>query len=104
MVEVSVYVVRPPILTKRHHMARGTAKWFNGNKGFSFGFTSVDGGADVFVHFPAIQTEGFRCLTEDQRAEFDVTQGPKGPQAGYTRALCEPAPHARRGPDRRPRP
>ena len=67
-------------------MTQGTVKWFNAEKGF--GFISVDGGgADVFVHFSAIQTDGFRSLTEDQRVEFDVTQGPKGPQAEYVRAL-----------------
>jgi cold shock protein len=61
-------------------MAQGTVKWFNADKGF--GFITVDGGgADVFVHFSAIQDSGFRSLTEDQRVQFDVTQGPKGPQA-----------------------
>jgi CspA family cold shock protein len=61
-------------------MARGTVKWFNADKGF--GFITVDGGAaDVFVHFSAIESAGFRSLTEDQRVEFDVIQGPKGPQA-----------------------
>jgi CspA family cold shock protein len=67
-------------------MARGTVKWFNNDKGF--GFISVDGGgADVFVHFSAIQSAGFRGLTEDQRVEFDVTPGPKGPQAQDVRVL-----------------
>lgn len=67
-------------------MAQGTVKWFNDDKGF--GFITVDGGgADVFVHFSAIQSGGFRSLTEDQRVEFDVTQGPKGPQAEYVKTL-----------------
>jgi CspA family cold shock protein len=67
-------------------MAQGTVKWFNDDKGF--GFIMVDGGgADVFVHFSAIQTAGFRSLTEDQRVEFDIAQGAKGPQAEYVKAL-----------------
>ena len=61
-------------------MAQGTVKWFNPDKGF--GFINLDGGdADVFVHFSAIESSGFRSLDEDQRVEFEVTQGPKGPQA-----------------------
>jgi len=61
-------------------------KWFNNDKGF--GFISIDGGgADVFVPFSAIQSAGFRGLTEDQRVEFDIARGPKGPQAEYVRAL-----------------
>ena len=61
-------------------MAQGTVKWFNGEKGF--GFISVDGGgADVFVHYSAIATQGYRSLDENQRVEFEITQGPKGPQA-----------------------
>jgi cold shock protein len=65
-------------------MATGTVKWFNAEKGF--GFISVDGGAaDVFVHYSAIQADGFRELQEGQRVEFDVVQGAKGPQADAVR-------------------
>ncbi len=61
-------------------MAQGSVKWFNAEKGF--GFIAQDGGgADVFVHFSAIQTQGYKSLDENQRVEFDITQGPKGPQA-----------------------
>ena len=67
-------------------MASGTVKWFNAEKGY--GFISLDdGGADVFVHFSAIDSTGYRTLEENQRVEFDVTQGPKGPQAEHVRAL-----------------
>lgn len=57
----------------------GTVKWFNGGKGY--GFIEREGGEDVFVHFSAIQSEGYRNLEEGQRVEFTVEQGPKGPQA-----------------------
>jgi cold shock protein len=57
----------------------GTVKWFNGDKGF--GFIERQGGPDVFVHFSAIQSAGFRNLKEGQKVEFNVEQGPKGPQA-----------------------
>ena len=57
----------------------GTVKWFNGSKGY--GFIAREGGEDVFVHFSAIQGDGFRNLEEGQRVEFTVEQGPKGPQA-----------------------
>jgi len=60
-------------------MAQGTVKWFNSEKGF--GFITQDGGADVFVHFSAIAGDGYKELKENQRVEFDVTDGPKGPQA-----------------------
>ena len=60
-------------------MATGTVKWFNSEKGF--GFISQDDGADVFVHFSAIQMNGYRVLEEGQVVEFDVQEGPKGLQA-----------------------
>ncbi len=64
---------------------QGTVKWFNGNKGF--GFISREGGEDVFVHFSAIQGEGYRNLEEGQRVEFSITKGPKGLQAESVRVL-----------------
>ncbi|MDG2420518.1 MAG: cold-shock protein [Gammaproteobacteria bacterium] len=57
----------------------GTVKWFNENKGF--GFIEREGGPDVFAHFSAIQSSGYKTLAEGQRVEFKVTQGEKGPQA-----------------------
>jgi CspA family cold shock protein len=61
-------------------MATGTVKWFNESKGFGF-IAQDDGGADVFVHFSAIQGGGFKTLAEGQKVSFDVQNGPKGPQA-----------------------
>ena len=67
-------------------MAQGTVKWFNPDKGF--GFINVDGGGtDVFVHFSAIDSDGFRSLNENQCVEFEITQGTKGPQAERVRIL-----------------
>jgi cold shock protein len=60
-------------------VAQGTVKWFNSEKGY--GFIAVDGGEDVFVHYSAITADGYRSLDENQRVEFEVVQGPKGPQA-----------------------
>jgi CspA family cold shock protein len=61
-------------------MTQGTVKWFNAEKGFGF-ITPDGGGADVFVHHSAIQTRGFRTLEENQRVNFEIVQGAKGPQA-----------------------
>jgi cold shock protein len=68
------------------HMASGTVKWFNSDKGFGF-ITQDNGEADVFAHHSAIDSTGFRSLEENQRVEFDVTQGPKGLQASNIRPL-----------------
>ena len=67
-------------------MAQGSVKWFNAEKGF--GFIAQDGGgADVFVHYSNIASDGYRSLDEGQRVEFEVTQGQKGPQAEQVRAI-----------------
>ena len=67
-------------------MPRGTVKWFNKTKGF--GFIAQDGGgADVFVHYSSITADGYRSLDENQRVEFEVTQGQKGPQAESVRPI-----------------
>ena len=66
-------------------MATGTVKWFNADKGF--GFISQSDGADVFVHFSAIQETGYRNLEENEKVEFDVSQGPKGLQAANVKRI-----------------
>ncbi|TGO05873.1 transcription antiterminator/RNA stability regulator CspE [Serinibacter arcticus] len=67
-------------------MAQGTVKWFNAEKGFGF-IAQDEGGADVFVHYSAISSDGYRSLEENQRVEFEITQGPKGPQAENVHAI-----------------
>jgi CspA family cold shock protein len=66
-------------------MAEGTVKWFNDSKGY--GFISQEGGKDVFVHYTAIESEGFRSLAEGDRVEFEITDGEKGPQASKVRKI-----------------
>ena len=67
-------------------MAQGTVKWFNAEKGYGF-ITPDGGGADLFVHFSAIQADGYRSLEEGQAVEFEVGQGSNGPQADQVRAI-----------------
>ena len=66
-------------------MTQGTVKWFNEAKGF--GFIQQESGDDVFVHFSAIQSDGFKTLADGDRVEFEVTQGPKGPAAKNLRKI-----------------
>ncbi|OIN49723.1 cold-shock protein [Pseudomonas azotoformans] len=66
-------------------MATGTVKWFNAEKGY--GFITQDDGGDVFVHYSAIKSDGFKTLEEHQKVEFDLAQGPKGGQAENVRIL-----------------
>ena len=66
-------------------LAQGTVKWFSNEKGY--GFIEREGGEDVFVHFTAITMDGYKSLTEGQRVEFEVVQGPKGAQAANVQAV-----------------
>jgi CspA family cold shock protein len=67
-------------------MATGIVKWFNAEKGYGF-IAPDDGSADVFVHFSAIQSSGYKSLQENEKVEFEVTQGPKGTQADAVRSI-----------------
>jgi cold shock protein len=66
-------------------MPQGVVKWFNSEKGY--GFIQADDGPDVFVHYSAIQSDGYRSLEQDQRVEFEISQGQKGPQADLVRII-----------------
>jgi CspA family cold shock protein len=66
-------------------MTKGKVKWFNGRKGF--GFIQVEDGKDVFVHHSAIQSEGFKSLSEGDEVEFEISEGPKGPQAANVKVI-----------------
>lgn len=86
-----VLVARPPSFFAQQEekvfiLATGTVKWFNAEKGFGF-IEPDDGSADVFAHFSAIASSGYRSLDENQKVEFDTAQGPKGPQAENIRPL-----------------
>jgi CspA family cold shock protein len=69
-------------------MTTGTVKWFNASKGYGF-ITPSDGGDDVFAHYSAIEMDGYKTLKEGQQVEFEVQQGPKGPQASNIHALSK---------------
>jgi CspA family cold shock protein len=71
---------RLQLIGEVEQMSKGTVKWFSDQKGYGF-ITPEDGSKDVFVHYSAVQDEGFKSLREGQLVEFEVTQGPKGPQA-----------------------
>lgn len=81
-----VSLARAGRIRRKCNMAQGTVKWFNNEKGFGF-ITPAEGGPDVFVHFSAISGNGYRSLQEEQQVEFEIVQGPKGPQAADVRAL-----------------
>lgn len=67
-------------------MATGTVRWFNGGKGYGF-IAPNDGGDDLYAHYSAIETQGYKILAEGQKVEFTIQVGPKGPQAANIRAL-----------------
>ena len=76
---------RAVICCKEERLPEGTVKWFSNEKGY--GFIEREGGDDVFVHFSAITMDGYKSLTEGQRVQFDVVQGPKGAQAANVQAV-----------------
>jgi cold shock protein len=77
---------RSIVITGAINMATGTVKWFNEGKGFGF-IAPDDGGKDLFAHFSEIKGSGFKTLAENQKVEFEVTQGQKGPQASNIRPV-----------------
>ncbi len=85
MSEFGGSVPGPSFCCKEERLPEGTVKWFSNEKGY--GFIEREGGEDVFVHFSAIAMEGYKSLTEGQRVEFEVVQGPKGAQAANVQAV-----------------
>ena len=83
--EIFLCLIRSAVLNLMEVPMTGKVKWFNDRKGF--GFIEVEGEKDVFVHHSAIQGEGFKSLKEGDEVEFEVTQGPKGPQATNVRII-----------------
>jgi CspA family cold shock protein len=81
----TLYLFAGSNMWRSNKMENGKVKWFNRTKGF--GFIERESGADVFVHFSAIQAEGFKVLDEGDEVEFEVVEGPKGPQAANVRKL-----------------
>jgi CspA family cold shock protein len=77
---------RARLLKEKKKMAVGTVKWFNAEKGFGF-IAPEDGSPDVFAHYSAITGSGYKSLDENQKVEFDLAQGPKGPQAENIRPM-----------------
>ena len=80
-----VSACQPPYAERKSVVAQGTVKWFSNEKGY--GFISTENGDDVFVHFSAIDVDGYKSLEEGQAVEFEVTQGPKGKQASNVRPV-----------------
>lgn len=86
MIEALMSRVRAPSRRDEDMSAQGVVKWFNADKGYGF-ITPDGGGQDVYVHYSAVVGSGYRSLNEDQRLDFDIIQGPKGPQAENVRPL-----------------
>jgi len=80
------YLKRTGLQRSELKMSEGTVKWFNASKGFGF-IKQDDGGDDIFVHYSAIQKEGYKSLDDGERVRFDIADGPKGPAAENVQSL-----------------